>query len=837
MRKITLMFFAMLLVGYASNAQVCGEVFMDSGGIEASYGSNESSSTTITPENSGDVVTLVFTYVDIESNSTSGGCYDYLTIYNGPDNTYPILAETLCGEVSGDGGDPGDSYRINLGDSFTSTDASGALTIEFSSDFSVQETGWEANIICGPPPTCTGPTIDSSIAVEDSCNPDGTGTYNVEIVVSDAGDAGSVFDDGTNTYPVVVGTIIAGPYTSGEEVTITLDVLDGVFCDSFVGTFEFTCPPPVPANDDCDNAIALTVNADLECAVVTSGTNYGATASSQEDDVVGTPDDDVWFSFVATSTSHEIKLNNVVAVEGTNVDMAMGLYDATGDCANLVVVEDSDPNSFSVSELTVGNTYLVRVYGYSITKTTFDICVGTPAPPPANDDCANAIVINESDASCNNSVAGTTESATNSADYSCSTLYSEVWYEFTPTTSGVYNVERTLVSATSSTYLSIYSGSCGSLTQINSSCFSSSLDETLTAGETYLISVATFNSNSIDFELCVYPAPTCFAPEAESFNAAFVVPDSVELSWGTPDDGTPESYNWEVVPVGNEQGIGTIDSGNVTSLTTTVSGLTENTLYDLYIQSDCGGGDTSAWAGPFTFNAGYCFPSGTNASTYIDIFTTTNASGVNIDNSASGFATDNYGNYFDTHTVSLAPEESFDFSLEIEGGSVGAAIWVDWNNDYNFDISEVMFTTTAYGNGPFTGTIEVPAGTADGDYRMRVLIDWNDNEPGDNDACSFGNGRGEVEDYKITVENALSTADFAISTFTYYPNPVKNTLTLNAQNTIEQVAMYNMLGQEVLRANPNAVDSDLDMSQLQTGTYFVKVTIGNVTETIRVIKQ
>ena len=49
--------------------------------------------------------------------------------------------------------------------------------------------------------------------------------------------------------------------------------------------------------------------------------------------------------------------------------------------------------------------------------------------------------------------------------------------------------------------------------------------------------------------------------------------------------------------------------------------------------------------------------------------------------------------------------------------------------------------------------------------------------------------------------------------------------------------MYNMLGQEVLRATPNTVDSDLDMYHLQTGTYFVKVTIANVTESIRVIKQ
>ena len=62
-------------------------------------------------------------------------------------------------------------------------------------------------------------------------------------------------------------------------------------------------------------------------------------------------------------------------------------------------------------------------------------------------------------------------------------------------------------------------------------------------------------------------------------------------------------------------------------------------------------------------------------------------------------------------------------------------------------------------------------------------------------------------------------------------------LTLNAQNNIEYVTMFNMLGQVVLKATPNTVDSDLDMSSLQTGTYFVRVTIANVTKTVRVIKQ
>ena len=100
--------------------------------------------------------------------------------------------------------------------------------------------------------------------------------------------------------------------------------------------------------------------------------------------------------------------------------------------------------------------------------------------------------------------------------------------------------------------------------------------------------------------------------------------------------------------------------------------------------------------------------------------------------------------------------------------------------------------------------------------------------------------------YNVTVNqtlNILEGSSLSVnqfdnsSAFTYYPNPVNNTLTLNAQNNIENVRMYNMLGQEVMNAQPQAVDSDLDMSSLETGTYFVQVTIASITKTVRVVKQ
>ena len=98
------------------------------------------------------------------------------------------------------------------------------------------------------------------------------------------------------------------------------------------------------------------------------------------------------------------------------------------------------------------------------------------------------------------------------------------------------------------------------------------------------------------------------------------------------------------------------------------------------------------------------------------------------------------------------------------------------------------------------------------------------------------NGRIEGEFVILVSDAALSTTSFESNEFEYYPNPVKNTLTFNAQNEIKNISVFNILGQQVLKVAPNALTSNLDMSSLQDGAYFVEVSINGVTETVRVIK-
>ena len=73
--------------------------------------------------------------------------------------------------------------------------------------------------------------------------------------------------------------------------------------------------------------------------------------------------------------------------------------------------------------------------------------------------------------------------------------------------------------------------------------------------------------------------------------------------------------------------------------------------------------------------------------------------------------------------------------------------------------------------------------------------------------------------------------------FTYYPNPVNDQLTIKAQRNVENVTVFNMLGQVVLRQSPNSLECVVNMAEMQTGAYFVRVSIGNTTETVRVLKK
>ncbi len=89
----------------------------------------------------------------------------------------------------------------------------------------------------------------------------------------------------------------------------------------------------------------------------------------------------------------------------------------------------------------------------------------------------------------------------------------------------------------------------------------------------------------------------------------------------------------------------------------------------------------------------------------------------------------------------------------------------------------------------------------------------------------------------IVIEVTLSTKDFDAATFKAYPNPVKDYFTISYSKDIQNIAVVNMLGQTIFTKSVNATDTQIDMTALPTGTYFVKVNVDGAVKTIKVAKQ
>ncbi|MCS3529476.1 T9SS type A sorting domain-containing protein [Chryseobacterium sp. JUb7] len=276
------------------------------------------------------------------------------------------------------------------------------------------------------------------------------------------------------------------------------------------GCFEnvFETMPPVPSNDDCAGAITLTVNPDLNCGTVTSGYTIGATDSGQlPDPCFGNPDDDVWFKFVATAATHKISLSNIVSIGTTTNDTDTYFQVLGGSCSSLNSILCSDPASGTVSGLTPGNTYYVRVYSYygDGSNQSFDICIGSFPPPPVNDACSGAIMASAFPYTYTQSDGG---GATNNNGFitACSDGMNDgTWFTFVGD-GNTYDISVSLPSGSDfDSQIGVYTGNCNNLVCEGTVDNAGGGDtETISiataAGTTYYINVGNFSGYTDEAE-------------------------------------------------------------------------------------------------------------------------------------------------------------------------------------------------------------------------------------------------------------------------------------------------------------------------------------------------
>ena len=88
--------------------------------------------------------------------------------------------------------------------------------------------------------------------------------------------------------------------------------------------------------------------------------------------------------------------------------------------------------------------------------------------------------------------------------------------------------------------------------------------------------------------------------------------------------------------------------------------------------------------------------------------------------------------------------------------------WIDWNKDMQFDATERIIAATSSYSSTYQGTINIPAGTEPGEYRMRVANSYLYEIT---DACT-GSGYGQYFDYTfVVVEPANNETDILTYSF------------------------------------------------------------------------
>ena len=89
----------------------------------------------------------------------------------------------------------------------------------------------------------------------------------------------------------------------------------------------------------------------------------------------------------------------------------------------------------------------------------------------------------------------------------------------------------------------------------------------------------------------------------------------------------------------------------------------------------------------------------------------------------------------------------------------------------------------------------------------------------------------------LNLSGILGNTENELEGFVYYPNPIANELNLSAKSSIDEIGIFNLMGQKVLSEKPGVPKTQIDLSHLSTGLYIMNVTSDGVSATYRLLKE
>jgi hypothetical protein len=373
--------------------------------------------------------------------------------------------------------------------------------------------------------------------------------------------------------------------------------------------------------------------------------------------------------------------------------------------------------------------------------------------------------------------------------------------------------------------------------------------------------------------ILIQEAPTCPQPSKitiDRFND--ITTDTALISWNHANNETM----WQL-----EYGVSGFSPGTGTSMIIGVNshqltGLNSGTQYDVYINAVCdatpGVNDSSAIMTSFETVCVYTAPWNENLESHTS---TTRSSIENCWKTDAYDSHDYRWNILNQGETTLNPYEGNNYlrntssflNNTLNSGQEKAAILSPYININSLSSPAMSFyyhmylsgvhelSLDVYSNNTWHNDFFVIAGEQQAsvtDQWSYALIDLSSfsgeirlrfNGIAGGDDLTFGDGTPEssiaIDDISVDEMSVLSTKNTTLtSSLVYYPTPTKNKLHLKSKTIIEDILVFNTIGQNVKNFTAiNKTDAELDISTLKSGLYFVKIKGSNYSNTIRILKE
>jgi len=188
-------------------------------------------------------------------------------------------------------------------------------------------------------------------------------------------------------------------------------------------------------------------------------------------------------------------------------------------------------------------------------------------------------------------------------------------------------------------------------------------------------------------------------------------------------------------------------------------------------------------------------------------------------------------------------------SLAIDGD--GNFFTYDYNDDSLYSIDKNNAQTTLIGQLDVDAISQGGGGMAwDSNTNMIYMTCINSNFDRDfrsidintGNTTLIGNLDAGIGIYKKSYHwisfdgSILTNSDFQKNRISIYPNPMKDFINLISSDVISSLTIFNISGKSVFKIK-NSIPSQLDISELESGIYFIRIETNYSIETLKIIKE